>query len=75
MKLTLTFILICIFLIEIERLNYMPAAYLKLEQREILRKNADVLILFFFFFVVYAFFLLFVCFPYFHDSQAVNNFF
>lgn len=26
----------------------MPAAYLKLEQREILRKNVDVFILFFF---------------------------
>lgn len=60
MKLTLTFILICIFLIEIERLNYMPAAYLKLEQREILRKNADVLILFFFFFGGVCFFLV-VC--------------
>lgn len=47
--LTLTFILICIFLIESERLNYTPTAYLKLKQREILRKDVDVFILFFFF--------------------------
>lgn len=47
MLVTLTFILICIFLIESERLNYMPTAYLKLEQREIWRKNVDVFILFF----------------------------
>lgn len=46
--LTLTFILICIFLIESERLNYTPSAYLKLKQREILRKDVDVFILFFF---------------------------
>lgn len=70
-KLTLTSILICIFLIESERLNYMPTAYLKLEQREILRKNVDVFILFFWWCVVL--FLLFVCFLYFHDFQTVNN--
>lgn len=44
--LILAFKLICIFLIESETLNYMSTAYLKLKQREILRKDVDVFILF-----------------------------
>lgn len=58
--LILAFKLICIFLIESETLNYMSTAYLKLKQREILRKDVDVFILFSFLSVVCGSFLV-VC--------------
>lgn len=73
MKLTLTSIMICIFLIESGRLNYMPTAYLKLEQREILRKNVDVFILSFFGGVWFFSYCLFVFFTFMTSRQLTTS--